>query len=731
MNSGTYSIVQAQKKQEDIVNDMFQCCLNYHLHLRRYSYPDGEEKNKITNRLIVLLYPYYSDNERIKNIPKIQSLLSDPSKINALLSRHMSWFEIFLISLTFFITIPAMMLHSWYAINTVNFLKSKGEVFVEKLRGYVEEINQLQQLIDAQQKKECMNVQPQDQKAMNNTENEPILKNQSITTLTIYTPPLNFFVIDNENEDVPTPPPSPPIEPSEPEDSKPKLSGIPSIDFYLSGEYERILNDNSPTTGFFKSIFSVDYALRVTGKPIVIDTRLRKVESNIKPRDFTLDFYCKFALSRQTPITTTINVTTDFETPSPMDLVTTDDSESQNFPFVNSTEPSDCLFSSISSLVQSSISWFKPKRNFEIICQEAQNATGVLKPHVLYVEAFAHAQTNEERVFAIERIINALDKEKKYLEMIAPSGGGIYEEKRFQIIKESTEKYILQLPPYFRALSKDVTQIKRDFKIIYDFLREERMGEADYAFRHLKSYSAFIKHACPELVAMYHQLQGLFYVIHIPGYSILPIMYKVPSDEFLTKEIMYLYIQNKIIWCAFVTPENLIQRITIDPAELGEHAQHVQAYLEVKGGYPEGFYKEVVPIMFDVLKNKGYFQTNQDGLQPYITFCHFKRTYENLKKYNEATAQEFYEKTLKPMIILMRASEYAAENTPREERIEEYNISKQKKRYRQRAGLAWPVILEKLDDKRWEHALAETKELLESLNIDVDANYNFHPIWPI
>lgn len=667
-------------------------CLNYKhkleldVFLDRYFHLDDTLSSKldIVNQLL--------------DIPMetIANTLQRPDIKKSLSSSKMSWIVFIFIVLTCFVSVPLLMLRSWYYLGSVNFLKPDFEIVSKNILSLLNDYEKYKQK-RAETNKGLTQPDTLQPTPVRNTPVENVSLNQTQAPSNP-APQCTAIIPYNPIQFIPV--------------KRPPLQTTPTA-------------VPSSFSAFFPSvgqILSQDFFLRETGKPVVIDSRIRPFNEAMSDV-LVIDVYCKFRFSHQKPMTMTLSFM--------MNLDSSWQQRPEPEPELEQ-EPQSLVSQAWSSLNQGYL-FFVPERNFQRICEEAKHeearfANSWWDPLKLYKEALSIAQNNKERVIAITGIIDSLAK--KYDTQDPRS----VTDNDMDKITNEINNYINKLPMGFQLLSSRVAGLKIEFATIFKLLHEEKIGEAAFIYRHLKNYSPFIKYACPNLYAMYDQMHAIFFLIQIPGYSALGTFYIEYRDDQLRKERMCVYIKDDLVWCAMVTPSGLIKRIPLEKSELGVRANEIHAYLKRDDSayYGEDItsYETFSSIMFDAIAPKGYFQRNVYGLVPLNAFRQLQSAYEQLKTYDADLAELFYQKSLAPIQLLMRACQYAGEHTPKEVQIRELALDDQECNRRRQADEVYPSILEQIDDARWTSLLNDTEQNLKGIEIPEDRNFDFSPIWP-
>lgn len=133
------------------------------------------------------------------------------------------------------------------------------------------------------------------------------------------------------------------------------------------------------------------------------------------------------------------------------------------------------------------------------------DASDLFKTVKCYEWALTLATTDEERLMAIEAILNSIDASRSFFKY---KGGFLYE--KIEVIRQKkTTAALGQLPPGYRLLSADIQHITALYQSIWACLEANQLENAVTLFDGI-TLSHFIKQSCPELDAMYFQFLAVF-----------------------------------------------------------------------------------------------------------------------------------------------------------------------------------------------------------------------------
>lgn len=551
----------------------------------------------------------------IKNILKNDSRLiklavKHHSDKKLLLKDDINWTGIYVVTLTFFISIPLLIFKSWYFLGSINLFQSDGKRFLNRIQYYIN-------IYEAYQKErpELVNNTP---KPLENTHStiEPFIDQSALNgTAIVPYQPIQFVPNKDTSGSIP---------------SQTKMNNF----MYLL---------NVPTFlgpfNFTDDMFTKNHEVLNKDKLIITNTRIHPFNYK-NGDDIIIDFNCNFLYFDQTPITTTIKIMTNLNS------------------FFEDAAKSEPTAEPKTSTWNTLCPFFSLERTFQDIFNEAKNAAQHHVSQKLYKQAFNIASSKKERVIAIAALINDLDSEYKFHQINSSTKKRCYGAVRMGQIKYEISLWIQKLPHGFQSVSPEIEGLKIELSQIFQHIQENQIGEAAFLYLRLKNYTAFVKRTCPNLIALLNQLDAIFYLIEIPQYGRTKWYDTPPTDKDLQKNPVYIYCKNDAAWCAFVTPGGTTNHIELDNDELEPYAEHMLYYLENYGiDCPRGEYRYVLynrldEIICNTIKPRDYYQYNKDGLCLYKAYDRLKHAYKIIQTYDSELAETFYQKSFAPMTFL-------------------------------------------------------------------------------
>jgi len=587
------------------------------------------------------------------------------------------WLIAFLIIITFPISVPILIAYSWITRDELNFLKSDGAIFVDKL------------------------IRLSEAELQRTSVDEPI----NLTSST--TPLLRTHTMDNQ------------ANPHNPYGST-KLTSL------IAKTRTPSLAPSSSTParaskGLYASMFDLEAdTLKGAGKSEILASRIRPF-SYTSDEHLTLDFYCNFKYTNATPLVFSIQIPINLDPVVIQPLV-----EGLNTPEQEAFSEEENLGAMVTRRVQDL--FFTPPPTFEDLMKN--NQRWCYKD--VFYKALELAKNDNQRVLAIEGIINGFDitrenciEDYRRIERdtyyfkgspypvtdeaeIAALRIADYEQNKVRQTRvlAQIEEAHNKLPANYRTImTPSVRCIARSFHAIFELLAMNQIGEAKFTYTQVKrsNFTPFVKLAFSNLHAMWHQLNAIFWLIDTHGYHMDPIYphESIPKDHDLRQHVLSVYVENGSICCAAITPENTVDRFMLEDAALNRQADVIRGALgDPSSG--DSFSEEQRQAVYCAVAHRGYYQLSY--LSPFTAQDRFIKAHNLVKYYHPALAAHLKNMVLEPFQALMNAGEAAKQNTSIE--IKRAFVAQQRNDLDRNRGtdLQW-APLPSLSDDEWAELL--------------------------
>jgi len=492
--------------------------------------------------------------------------------------------------------------------------------------------------------------------------------------------------------------------------------------------------------GLYATMFDLEAdTLNDAGKSEILASRIRPF-SYTNDEYLTLDVYCSFKYTDAMPFVFSIQVPISLDPVAIQPFIEEINTPEQEVP------PEENLSSMVTRRVQDL--FFTPPPTFEKIIKDLETRYGKI-PDTAYAwgdkkPAYSHAlklaKNNQQRVLALEGLINSLDAEHEFLlkeaqhidrsqYMVRRGDPQFYDpmdqarwhiqktqeerinqrersNQRIQTVLNKIEEAHNQLPANYRTLmTPNVRYIARSFHAIFELLATNDMGGAMFTYRQVKqsNFTPFVKLAFPNLHAMWHQLKAIFWLIDTHGYQMNPIYphESIPKDHDLRQHVLSVYVENGSIFCAAITPENTVDRFMLEDAALNGQAETIRGALGCSR-LGDHFSEEQKQAVYCAVADRGYYQINY--LSPFSAQYCFIQAHDLVKDYHPALAERLQHMVLEPFQRLMDAGKAAKQNTATD--IKRAFIDQRRDNIAKKRGtdLQW-AQLPSLNDDEWAQLL--------------------------
>ena len=222
--------------------------------------------------------------------------------------------------------------------------------------------------------------------------------------------------------------------------------------------------------------------------------------------------------------------------------------------------------------------------------------------------------------------------------------------------------YVNLLPTNYQKLSENARNLSEKFQIIIKLLSAESLQEAWGNFSNLSPLSPVIQYACPNLVAMWHQLRALFLLLNIECYH-LKQWSGSPTDALIQQDlpnVIYVYSESNELCFAYKKQEGNLIRLglsgpndSISPSMWSSIHDHLQQNLPLTEMQNDAIFNCLANQQVD---SQRICRPNNIYGDHAITEAVNSLTVagENIMQFNSPQAALFLEKTLLPLQLVIQ-----------------------------------------------------------------------------
>lgn len=301
-------------------------------------------------------------------------------------------------------------------------------------------------------------------------------------------------------------------------------------------------------------------------------------------------------------------------------------------------------------------------QKFDEQLSEAKKISDIDKKEIALYQLFNFYSNNETyRVAILETLIEVFDQYNNHLTTM-----DIDTTEQQKTIMDKIKNVVHRLPLNYQKISEpaNITSIK--FQDIYNLLKtglHEKQTEAWGIFSNLQPLPKTMQYTCPHLLALWNQYKALFLLLDIQCYHLKQWM-KAPenSSDLNFPHILHIYPNGNTI-NFYYKKQNAIQELVIDP----ENSAHYHSWIEILNNLKKNIplTNEQSHFIFQQLADEKIYRPNRlfedQTVSEALQF--FKNADEILRGFDNAQANLFSNKTLKPFQILVEKGSEAKNKT--------------------------------------------------------------------
>ena len=475
---------------------------------------------------------------------------------------YLFWTKAFFVLMTFPLSLPILMLWSWLKRGSINFLISDGGILVKEILTICEQVdppddedNPIQPIPSVMQNLHHISNQSPD----NDIRNDSMFKTNPPAEYSASAAIPSQDVEGNPMQLIPSLSKKIPEKPSSSSDIELRrnvmLRARPLVEYSPaavvpseSNEIQQRLNNDPWSDDFTEGIQEINtrlpslldglLSLRVetwlrtdTGLPLITSYRIRSPEDS-PPDTFSIDMKCIFRWTAQPKIRITLLAFNSFDIP--LDYQVTPGQGRKVAPKLSLAD----------QLYDLRPAFFKP--SFDALLAQEKEVDGVTKKERILLQAHDMANTDLQRVLALEALINVYGHYLVYLEDEAlTTSDPLYKDIMIPRALAKFNGYIKQLPENYRSLVPSGIKLNTQLQAIYSLIKTQRIDEAWVLFEAIPILTSFIKESFPNLMAMRYQLSAIFEISrHLemlgerrPGMYTLGNSTFIPEHEIITNAL--------------------------------------------------------------------------------------------------------------------------------------------------------------------------------------------------